>query len=112
MDTTCALCDRAAVDRHHLTGRTEGRYLDPDLVAGVCHDHHELLGDDMRAEGLERPRGPMGVVRRVAHRLRCVAVFLVRLAGANPDSLWARLGGHLRGWADELDTAVLELAHG
>ncbi len=95
------------MDRHHLTGRCNGDYVDPFLVVAMCHNHHELAGEDLRAENLERGNQHSSPVAVVAHRLHCVGVFLARLANGDPDSMWARLAVHVRSWADELDQSLV-----
>ena len=107
-DTECCPCGQPAEDRHHLTGRgPDGDYLDPDLAVPVCHDDHELAGEDLRAEGLERPlrapSGPVTAVEQVAYRLDRVGVFLGRVAEVVPALVWVTvLAGHLRRWAEQL----------
>jgi hypothetical protein len=105
----CAICGRPAKVHHHLTGRDHLQaYLDPGLVVPVCHDHHQLLHDDLRDEQLDRVHEPLAVIERVAHRLRRVAVFFTRLA-KTPMDLWAALAQTLRLWADRLTAAAGEL---
>lgn len=102
MTATCVLCGGRPVDRHHLTGRSNGVYADPALTVELCHDCHELAGADLRAERLERGNTHTTRSELVAHRLRCIAVFLARLACGDANSVWARVASHVRSWADDL----------
>lgn len=104
MTEPCAMCGDPADDSHHLTGRGLGHaHLDPDLVAPLCHDDHELVHEDLRQEGLDKPTAETAPARRVAFRLRRAAIFLARVADANPALGWlAPLAAALRRWADEL----------
>ena len=44
---TCAICGDPVDDFHDITGRdAAGEYLDPELVAPLCHSDHELCGND------------------------------------------------------------------
>ena len=100
--TSCFFCERTTVDLHHLTGRSNGEYVDAELVVPLCHRHHELAGTDLRAEGLERANRHSTVVGLIAFRLACVCVFLGRAAAGDPDSVFARLAASFRSWSDEL----------
>lgn len=104
--TVCILCDRTVVDLHHLTGRSNGEYVDPDLVVPLCHRHHELAGTDLRAEGLERANAHTNVVELMTFRLACIGVFFARAANGDPSSMFARLASSFRRWSDELRTAA------
>lgn len=101
----CAICGDDGEDGHHLTGRgPDGEYLDPELVTDLCHDDHELAGEDLRQEGLERPLTGTTAVERIAYRLHRVGVFLARVAEEVPPFRWiVRLAVALRNWADELN---------
>ncbi len=105
--SVCVLCQTAeAEDLHHPTGRIDGRYVDPDFVVPVCHDCHELAGDDLRAEGLERGVTASTTVEAVAHCLDCLGVFCARLANSDPSSLAATIGRRLRRYARDLRAEV------
>jgi hypothetical protein len=101
---TCSICGGPADDAHHLTGRGPGHvHLDPDLVAPLCHDDHELVHEDLRQEALDNPTVATSPTRQVAFRLRRAAIFLARVADANPALGWlVHLASALRRWADEL----------
>jgi hypothetical protein len=113
-DEPCAICGRPAAgdhDPHHLTGReTPKKQLDDDVTAHLCHDDHELVHEDLRTEGLDRPLGPATPLGRVARRLERVAVFLARVAESVPLMGWmAALAGGVRRWADELHRCEAQL---
>lgn len=38
-DVTCEICDRPAVDIHHLNGRGKGKDIISNLMA-LCREHH------------------------------------------------------------------------
>ena len=101
---SCAICGRAMADLHHLTGRgPDAGQLDPDLVVPLCHDDHELLHEDLRTEGLDRPCHAVTAVERVAHRLQRAGIFLARVAENVPPLCWlAGLAQGMRRWASEL----------
>lgn len=103
-DGKCLWCDENAVDDHHLTGRAPSRrYLDPALVASLCHDDHELAHEDLRNAGVDTPpRGPWSSLRGVEFCLERTALFLARLAQQSQQTVWGRLADALRRWADHL----------
>lgn len=107
----CAICGQPGDDWHHLTGRgADDLQLDPEVTAPLCHDDHELIHGDLRAEHVDKPLAAITIVERVAHRLRRVGVFLVRVAEAVPPLRWlARLAAGMRQWADELTGHVRAL---
>lgn len=114
MDELCCVCDQAPMKQwHHLTGctPTSREFLDPGLIVPVCDRCHEDLHEDLRREGLDRLTKPLDLIATIAHRLRRLALFLSKLAGTNASSIWAVIADHLQLWADELTTAVKELAH-
>jgi hypothetical protein len=106
----CRICGAAdPVDAHHLTGKAEGvGYLDPGLVARLCHDDHELCHDDLRIAGVDQPlpeeRG--SVVERVAYRLRRVGLFLARVVEVAALGWLAGLASGVVAWAEDLESHV------
>jgi len=88
-----------------VTGRgRDHAYLDPDLYLSLCHDDHELVHEDLRAEQVDRPTEEASAGRRVAYRLRRTALLLVRVAESVSSLQWlARLAEALRRWASELE---------
>jgi hypothetical protein len=100
----CVWCDEAAVDGHHLTGRgPDRRYLNPDLVASMCHDDHELAHEDLRNAGVDTPpRGAWSSLRGVEFCLERAALFLARLAQQSQQNVWGRLADAMRRWAEDL----------
>jgi hypothetical protein len=100
----CAICGQPADDPHHLTGRgCDGAYLDPDLTASTCHDDHELLHEDLRNEGVDKPLAQATIVEKIVYRLTRTAVFVGRMAEAIPGMAWlANLARGLRRWAEDL----------
>jgi hypothetical protein len=103
----CAMCGEPSVDGHHLTCRgANERYLDPALVAHLCHDCHELIGDDLRQEGLAKPIACASVFEKAAYRLECTAVFLARVAEYLGFAWLDRLARSMRLWAAELRRGV------
>jgi hypothetical protein len=110
MDDECAICGGAACDSHHLTGRgPDGGYLDPELTVDECHDDHELLHEDLRQEGIDKPLRDANVFERVAYRLERAAVFFTRLAEQAPFAWLVKLAGSMRQWAGELRSGVAAL---
>lgn len=111
MNDRCVLCAARGEDAHHPTGRgADGRYLDPRLAVGGCHDHHELWHDDLRGAGIDGPVGGPTVLERLELRLRRLGLFLARVEG---DGSLARLARLLAAacvrWADELDEEIRRL---
>jgi len=107
----CAVCGkRVRMDGHHLTGRgPDGGYLDDDLVADLCHDHHELVGDDHRQQHIYDPVQSLNVLERLEYRLRRVATFLARVARGTGVGWCTRLAGSLVRWATELRVVIIAL---
>jgi hypothetical protein len=117
MNDPCLLCPEPADDPHHLTGRGhDGRYLDPQLVVPLCHSHHELAEDDLRAPGLVAPATASTTIESVAVRLQRSAIFLGRVIQCLAECLPGELGRFLahfarslQNWADDLDRSVQAL---
>lgn len=112
MTGRCIYCGRPAERRHHPTGKDhEDRYLDREFTVPVCHDHHELVGDDRRTLGLEVSERPLTWLDRVEVRLRRMAIDAARLAHRYPDNVWfrraaellARCAGELAAFRHHLD---------
>jgi hypothetical protein len=104
----CAYCGGEDPLAHHATGRDpQLRYLDPNLTIPLCHDHHQLVHDDLRAAGVDDPQTRAAVrlsfIECVEVRLRRLAVAIGRLAGKLPGATFlAQLAERFKGWADEL----------
>ncbi len=106
----CAICGGSVERLHHLTGRgPDGRYLDPELQVGVCHDDHELAHDDLRHDGTDKPLRVVCVFEGVAYRLERVAAFLSRVAEHAPLAWIAKLARSMRQWAGELRGGIARL---
>jgi hypothetical protein len=112
MSLRCAYCGVEGAMGHHVTGRDpQLQYLDPRLTIQLCHDHHQLVHDDLRAVGADDPvaKAPrqLPFVERVEWRLRRLAVVLGRLATAVPDWGWlGSLAASAKRWADELASDI------
>ena len=108
MSERCAYCGGKHPLTHHATGRDHQlRYLDPSLTIPLCHDHHQLVHDDLRAAGVDDPQTRAAIrlsfVERVEVRLRRLAVAIGRLASMFPGvTFLAHLAERLKRWADEL----------
>lgn len=102
----CTLCGKPSVDRHHVTGRDpDGVYLHREFVADLCHQHHELVHNVLRSQGVDTPDSPVwNVVTCVAHVLRRVAVFIGQLAPRADNPMWSQLARVLEECASMLDT--------
>jgi len=99
----CAICGEPFDHDHHLTGREGEPQLDPDLVAPVCHDDHDLIHEDLRFEGLDRPLVGATRAERLERRLRRLSFFLLRVGETHQDLTWVPvLALHLQIWADDL----------
>ena len=105
MTDLCAMGDdELGDDLHHLTGRgSDKNYLDPELVVVLCHDHHELIHDDLRQEQVDKPLDSVSAASRVARRLIRVALIFDRVAEVTP-TLGCLIGvaAAMRRWAEEL----------
>jgi hypothetical protein len=102
--SACVICGRQACDLHHLTGTDAGsRYLDPELVAPLCHDDHELVHDDWHTRELHETRPGLSRLERIELGLRRLAVAAARFAEAHPEGGWASSCARtLSRWAEEL----------
>ncbi len=92
--SVCAVCGRKGRWRgHHPIGKdNEDRYLDPDLIMELCHDHHQLCHDDWHTFDLEKVKGRLTLIERVELALRRLAPALARVdAGGGGDTFWGRL---------------------
>ncbi len=103
-DERCAITGGPAERGHHLTGRgPDGEQLDEELTAPVGHDGHELVHEDLRREGLDKPLEADTVPERMERRLRRVGLFMGRVAEAVPPLAWLMaLARSCARWADEL----------
>jgi hypothetical protein len=99
MKPRCLLCEDPSEDRHHLTATDErGAYLDPELRAPLCHDHHELASDDLHTVGTPAGSRSTTFLGSLELRLTRTAAFLGRVADAAPEpfaSFLALLALHL-----------------
>ena len=103
--STCIFGDDPSDDPHHISGRgADGRQLDDDVVVPLCHDHHELIHDDLRLDGLDKPLRMDNPIDQTVRRLRRAAAFLARLADAVPAiSSLAYMARGMQRWADQLE---------
>jgi hypothetical protein len=111
MSAPCFGCGARASCHHHPTGRDcAERYLDADFTVAVCHDDHELLHDDRRTLGTEKPAAALSWFERGELRLRRIASDLARMSELHPQSTWfARAANWLLRWADEIAQGLLAL---
>lgn len=106
MTRTCAVCGSPCRIDHHLTGQA----LDGDLVAPVCHDHHQFAHDDWHTRRVGAAEPPANFLDRLHLRLSRTALFLGRLALAEVGGPLIRLlAGALAGWAAKLQEVVMML---
>lgn len=109
-DTICAICGGAHERGHHLTGRgADGDYLDPDLVAPLCHSDHELVHEDLRQAGVDKPVGAVSIFEQVAYRLERVGVFVGRVAEVAPFAWLTSLAAAVHTWSAQLYSAAAAL---
>src|SRR5205823_13197345 len=117
-DRLCLLCGRPADEDHHLTARVAGDrspYLDPDLRLCVCHDDHQLFGDDQKRMVDLEPnlRERTTFLDWLEVRLRRLAAFGGRCAEAIVNealkALVAVVAQHLDLWANELARVIAGL---
>jgi hypothetical protein len=91
----CAICGDAFDDVHDITGRdAAGQYLDPELVAPLCHSDHELCGnDDWHTLGIhDADPSRSTFLDSLELRLARLASFMGRLAEGLPGPLAALIG--------------------
>jgi hypothetical protein len=106
----CAICGKPAEDEHHLIGRGHAFVqLDPTLTADVCHDDHELLHDDCRRQGIDKPLQSTNIFERIERFLQRVGVFLGRVGEATGIAWCIGLAGSCARFAGELHTAIMAL---
>jgi len=103
-DTRCAITGDSAERRHHITGwGTDDAQLDDDLTVPLSHDGHEVVHEDLRNAGLDKPLEADSVPERIERRLRRAGLFLARVAESVPPLSWMlALAQALTRWADEL----------
>ena len=90
---TCAFCGERAKHAHHLTGRgPDHEYLHPGLTADLCHRHHTLVHNDLRAQWIDNPlAGGWSTAAVLEQSLLRVAAFLGRYAEFADNPIWRRL---------------------
>lgn len=101
----CALCPKPAVHLHHLSGRDPNHLrLDPDLKIPLCFNHHVLVHNLLRGQGIDVPgRAPwIGPADAMAFRLKRLAVMFGLYADRHDDPIWPLLAVHHREWGDLL----------
>lgn len=112
MDLTykCLACAEPADHGHHVTGRgPDHDQLDPDLTVPLCHEHHVLMHQDLRAADIDNPTNSATVPERLYRRLSRVALLLGRLAEFLPSAWIANAARAVRCWANELGGFVAAL---
>ena len=103
--SVCVVCDREGLWRgHHLTGRDDAdTYLDVDLSAPFCHDHHMLCHDDWYTLDLVGTDHRLTLIERVEVRLGRSAMAWSRMdAGRGGGTLWGKLASAFVVWANDL----------
>ncbi len=106
---SCAMCGQPAREMHHVTGRGPGRgRLDAGLVVGLCRRHHNLVHQDLRGEGLDRPSSgsAWGAVASVRFRLERCGLFLGRYSDFQDEPFWPLLATAIREWSYALGAGV------
>jgi len=108
MGAACVLCGHPSEDPHHVTGwGWKGTQLDDDYRLPLCHDDHELVHDDLRQAGIDKPLQGKTVIEEVARRLERSAALLGRLGEAVPAvSSVLYLARAMRFWAEQLHKVV------
>lgn len=108
----CAFCGVVAVNAHHLTGRApDHTHLHPDLTVDLCHRHHVLIHNDLRAQQIDTPAlvNPWTVTGRVEYTLRRIAIFIARYAQAADNPIWSKIAALLESLADDIGYVDLDL---
>ena len=106
----CLLCGEPSDHQHHLTGRgVDHAQLDQTLTVPLCHDHHELVHQDLRSGGIDKPLQSTTPPERIARRLERVSTFLGRVYDFFPFSWLAVAATAVRGWATELAQFITAL---
>jgi len=111
----CAICGEASDDLHDITGRdAAGEYLDPDLLAPLCHSDHELCGnDDWHTLGIhDADSDRSAFLDSLELRLTRLGSFMGRLAEALPEPLATLIGLialHLARWSAGLGRSIVAL---
>jgi hypothetical protein len=110
---TCAICGEAYDDLHDITGRdSAGGYLDPELLAPLCHSDHELCGnDDWNTLGIH-DASRSTFLDSLELRLARLGSFMGRLAEALPEPLATLIGLialHLARWRAGLGRSIVAL---
>ena len=112
-DERCLLCSEPPEDNHHVTGTDAGdAYLDPGLTGPLCHDCHELVGDDAHTAGMPTPETTDTFLGSLKLRLSRTASFVGRVAECLPEpfaSFFALLATHLARWAARLHDSITVL---
>lgn len=109
----CVLCGGPSEQGHHVTGRgPDGRQLDDAFTVPVCGEDHDLLHNDLRRMGVDHPLKTTSVPEHIERRLQREALFLSRLAEAQPSFPWvATSAGAVMSWANDLCRFVARMDH-
>ena len=101
--TLCVFCDRVAVDRHHITGRgPDGAYLDDEHIADLCHDHHEVIHNILRSQGIDTPPPDAEQTALNAYAMHRDAVFVGQYGTRIADPILVRIAANLEATAHQL----------
>jgi hypothetical protein len=99
-------CGQKAADLHHPTWRgRDGRYCDPALRVPVCHDCHELAGDDARSAGVSINAAET-FPEQLAVWLRQLGLFFARVEAEPWATVAKALATALADRADRLEAFV------
>lgn len=100
----CAFCGQRAKHAHHLTGRgPDHAYLHPRLTVDLCHRHHTLVHNDLRAQFIDTPlAGTWSKAAEIEQSLARLAAFHGRFAQFADCPLWRPLAGVLADHAHDV----------
>lgn len=102
---SCAMCGKPAREMHHVTGRSPDRgRLDAALVVGLCLRHHNLIHQDLRVDGLDRPPRDIAwdAITAIRFRLDRCGLFLGRYSEFHDEPFWPLLANAHREWSTSL----------